>query len=113
MGKHKAAPDYVIEDGMKSFCKDWSPEIMSTEEVIQKEFTNEPFSDFKIMLDLTCKYGISTPPSFSSSLPAEFVIRYPNSLQTWQLPDIVENSLPFKEIKIEVDSSVGNYLTFT
>lgn len=29
-GKHKAAPDYVIEDGMKSFCKDWSPEIMST-----------------------------------------------------------------------------------
>ena len=98
---------------MKSLCKDWSSELASTEEVIQKEFTNEPYSEFKIMLDFTCKYGPSDPPSFSSPLPAEFVISFPNVVQTWQLPDIVENSLPFKEIKIEVDSSVKNYLTVT
>ena len=52
---------------------------MSTTQVFTKEFTNDLHSDFKITLSMECVYGKSDPPSFAASLPAEYLITFPNS----------------------------------
>ena len=57
-GKHLADTDQIIESSstIKAFCKDWSLALMSTNELAKKEFTNDPYSDFKAELEVMCVY---------------------------------------------------------
>ena len=74
-------------------------------------FTNDKNAAFTATLSYGCYYEYSTPPSFKTPPESSLYLNY-DVAQTWSLPEVVPGSLPFKEMRFEVDSLIAPFLTF-